>query len=57
MIVKIRNNSLPKRPRVFDVTVNDRGDILNYQIQNIKGCISVDASDVARQIKEAIKKK
>ena len=57
MTIKIRNYNLPKNPRVFDVTVNDKGEIINYQMQNIKGCICVGADEVNRQIKEAISKK
>ena len=52
--IPIRNPKLPKNPRVFDVTVNEDGHILRYDIQNITGCIYVDANDVKRQIKEAL---
>lgn len=55
--VQIRNRKLPKEPRVFDVTVNDEGDILRYDMQNIKGCIFVDDKDVKEQIFEALAKK
>ncbi len=57
MTIKIRNYNLPKNPRVFDVTVNNKGEIINYQMQNIKGCISVGADEVNRQIREALTKK
>ena len=55
--VQIRNRKLPKEPRVFDVTVNDEGDILRYDMQNIKGSIFVDDKDVKEQINEALAKK
>ena len=54
--VKIRNRKLPKEPRVFDVTVNDKGDILRYELQNIKGNIFIDDEDVREQINEALAK-
>ena len=52
--IKIRNRNLPKEPRVFDVTVNEDGEILRYELQNIKGSIYVDDADVKKQIKEAL---
>lgn len=52
--VSIRNPLLPKRPRVFDVTVNEKGEILRYDMQNIKGSIYIDDAEVKKQIKEAL---
>ena len=53
--VPIRNRKLPKEPRVFDVTVNEKGDILRYDMQNIKGSLYVDTNDVRDQIQKALK--
>ena len=53
--VPIRNRKLPKEPRVFDVTVNEKGDILRYDMQNIKGSLYVDTNDVRDQIQRALK--
>lgn len=52
--ISIRNRTLPKNPRVFDVTVNEQGEILRYDMQNIKGCVFVDKKDVELQIREAL---
>lgn len=53
--IQIRNLKMPKKPRVFDVTVDDEdGKILRYDMQNIKGPLYVDDEDVQAQIKEAI---
>ena len=52
--VKIRNRSLPKEPRVFDVTVNENGEILRYDLQNIKGSLFIEEDDLKQQIKEAL---
>jgi len=54
MKVSIRNRKLPKEPRVFDVTVDEKGDILRYDMQNIKGSMFVDTKDVREQIQEAL---
>lgn len=51
----IRNLKLPKAPRVFDVTVDEKGIIQRYDMQNIKGCTYVDNEDVQMQIQEALK--
>lgn len=51
-VVTIRNMHLPKKPRVFDVTVNNRGDILRYDMQNIKGNLFIEDCEVQKQIKE-----
>jgi hypothetical protein len=55
--IPIRNRKLPKEPRVFDVTVNESGEILRYDMQNIKGSTFIEEQDVKQQIKEALKKK
>lgn len=54
MRVSIRNRKLPKEPRVFDVTVDEKGDILRYDMQNIKGSMFIDNKDVREQIQEAL---
>lgn len=54
MKVSIRNRKLPKKPRVFDVTVDKNGVILRYDMQNIKGSLYVDTGDVREQIQEAL---
>lgn len=55
--IPIRNRDLPKTPRVFDVTVNESGEILRYDMQNIKGSTFIEEQDVKQQIKEALEKK
>ncbi len=55
--IPIRNHDLPKTPRVFDVTVDENGDILRYDMQNIKGSIFIDNNEVKRQIHEALTEK
>ena len=52
--IPIRNKELPKNPRVFDVTVNEAGDIIRYDMKNIKGAVYIDEKEVKRQIKEAL---
>lgn len=53
--VIIRNRSIPKQPRVFDVIVDESGDIIRYELQNIRGAMFVDMCDVLLQIKEALR--
>lgn len=52
--IPIRNKELPKNPRVFDVTVNEAGDIIRYDMKNIKGAVYIDEKEVKKQIKEAL---
>lgn len=52
--IPIRNKELPKSPRVFDVTVNEAGDIIRYDMKNIKGAVYIDEKEVKKQIKEAL---
>lgn len=52
--VQIRDRKRPKTPRIFDVTVDERGNILRYDIQNLRGAFSVDGEDVRGQIRTAI---
>lgn len=54
--IPIRNYKLPKKPRVFDVTVNEKGEILRYDLQNIKGTIYIEKYNVTEQIKEFLQK-
>lgn len=54
MRIPIRNPELPKAPRVFDVTVDEKGEILRYDMQNIRGAVYVNEDEVRRQIKEAL---
>lgn len=56
MRVTIRNRSIPKCPRVFDVIVDTEGNIIRYELQNIRGSVFVDMDDVRVQIQEALKK-
>ncbi len=55
--IQIRNKKLPKEPRVFDVTVNEYGDIIRYDLQNIRGSIYIEDVDVKKQILEELSKK
>ena len=55
--IQIRNHNLPKSPRVFDVTVNEDGEILRYDMQNIRGCVFIEDAEVKRQIQEALENK
>lgn len=52
--IEIRNTSLPKCPRVFDVTVDENGDVIRYDMQNIRGRIFIEEKEVKRQINEAL---
>jgi hypothetical protein len=54
--VPIYNNELPKNPRVFDVVVNDIGEIQRYEMQNIRGRVFVDETEVRRQIRDFLDK-
>ena len=47
----------PKKPRVFDVTVNSKGEILRYDIQNIKGNLFIEDVEVHQQIMAALAEK
>ena len=53
--VPIRNYNLPKAPRVFDVKIDLEGEIKSYQMQNIRGTISIDSDDVKKQIDDALR--
>ncbi|MBO5318935.1 MAG: hypothetical protein J6B01_03895 [Ruminococcus sp.] len=55
--IPIRTPQLPKTPRVFDVTVNENGDIIRYDMQNIKGTLFIDQAEVKKQIQAALKEK
>ena len=55
--IQIRNTNLPQCPRVFDVTVDENGDVLRYDMQNIKGRIFIEDKEEKRQIKEALAEK
>ena len=55
--IQIRNHNLPKSPRVFDVTINENGEILRYDMQNIKGSVFIEENEVKKQIKEAMAEK
>lgn len=52
--IQIRNKALPKNPRVFDVTVNEQGEIIRYDVQNIVGALYIDTKEVKRQIRDAL---
>ena len=53
--ITIRNRNIPKKPRIFDVWVNDAGQIIRYEVQNIRGMVFVDMEDVLLQIQEALR--
>lgn len=55
--IPIRNPQLPKTLRVLDVTVNENGDIIRYDMQNIKGTLFIDQAEVKKQIQAALKEK
>lgn len=55
--VPIRNYGLPGDPRVFDVTVDDAGNVIRYDMQNIKGRMFIEEDEVIRQVREAMKDK
>lgn len=52
--VKIRNYNLPKKPRIFDVMVDEHGNIIRYETQNIKSHVYIEEKEVKRQITEAL---
>ncbi len=52
--IPIRNYRLPKTPRVFDVTVDENGDIIRYDMQNIRGSMFIEDDEVKRQIRDAM---
>lgn len=54
MRVTIRNRNIPKCPRIFDVIVDTEGNIIRYELQNIRGSVFVDMDDVRVQIQEAL---
>lgn len=56
MRVTIRNRNIPKCPRIFDVIVDTEGNIVRYELQNIRGSVFVDMDDVRMQIQEALSK-
>jgi hypothetical protein len=56
MRVTIRNRNIPKCPRIFDVIVDTEGNIIRYELQNIRGSVFVDMDDVRVQIQEALSK-
>lgn len=55
--IEIRNQHLPKNPRVFDVIVDENGNIQRYEMQNIRGQLFIDSDEVNRQIGEVLKNK
>lgn len=54
--VPIYNTDIPKPKRIFDVDVDEDGNICRYCTQNIKGRVCVETVDVERQIKEFFNK-
>ena len=56
MRVTIRNRNIPKCPRIFDVIVDTEGNIIRYELHNIRGSVFVDMDDVRVQIQEALSK-
>ncbi len=55
--ISIRNCNLPNSPRVFDVTVDDNGKIIRYDMQNIRGRVFIEDVEVKKQIQKALKRK
>lgn len=53
--IPIRNYDLPKAPRVCDALVNESGEIVRLEMQNIKGKVFVDLKEIERQIQIALK--
>ncbi len=54
-MIQIRNYDLPKAPRVCDVLVNELGQIIRFEMQNIKGKVFVDSKEMERQIQNTLK--
>ena len=43
--------------RLFDVKVNESGEIIDYEVKNEKGTFNVSGQEVKKQIDEQLKKK
>lgn len=52
--VQVRDFSLPTKPRLFDVIVNEKGRILRYSMKNVKGPVTIEYDEVMRQIRKAL---
>lgn len=52
--IKIRN---AESKRVFDVNVDEDGEILDYELKNKKGMFKISGKEVKKQIKESLNNK
>lgn len=52
--ISIRN---AESKRLFDVKVDETGEILDYELKNEKGKFKISGQEVKKQIAETIKKK
>ena len=52
--IKIRD---AESKRVFDVNVDEDGEILDYELKNKKGMFKISGKEVKKQIKECLKNK
>lgn len=43
--------------RLFDVKVNESGEIIDYEVKNEKGTFNISGQEVKKQIDEQLKKK
>ena len=43
--------------RLFDVQVDESGEILDYEVKNERGKFKISGKEVKKQIKEKLKKK
>lgn len=52
--ISIRN---AESKRLFDVKVDETGEILDYELKNEKGKFKISGKEVKKQIDESLKKK
>ena len=52
--IAIRNE---ESKRLFDVKVDETGEILDYELKNEKGKFKISGKEVKKQIDESLKKK
>ena len=52
--IAIRN---AESKRLFDVKVDETGEILDYELKNEKGKFKISVKEVKKQIDESLKKK
>lgn len=56
-LIGLKKGQFSYQERVFDVTVNSKGEILRYDIQNIKGNLFIEDVEVHQQIMAALAEK